>query len=107
MMNRYNVAPRYSAGSPALVDGPTAGNVAITELQNYTYALSGLWGEDWCRRAQRDGLKTIVEWHTVLHDRIKFVDLLTGDEGVIRDGKRSITGYRGDLIIRLSDRRFL
>jgi hypothetical protein len=71
----WNVAPRYSAGSPAMVDEDTADAVALDEIDMHRAASQGLWGEAERLRALRLGLAGIVElreehrgWH--VYDRI-------------------------------------
>jgi hypothetical protein len=99
-VRKYHVAPRYTCGSPALVDAKTAHGVAQDELRGYSYALTGIYGPSWKARALCEGLQGIVEWHTVFSYHIKYIDLLTGDEGIRKQGKQTITGFRGDLIIK-------
>lgn len=53
--------PRYSCGSPAMVDPWTAGRVARQELQAYALECEGVYGEARQRRAQILGLRGIVE----------------------------------------------
>lgn len=73
----YNVAPRYSAGSPALVDRRTAMAVAADECLFYGHAKNGHWGEEWKARAEREGLAGIVEERLVCaHGHIAY-DIIT------------------------------
>jgi len=55
------VAPRYTAGSPALVDATIALRVAVEEVSAIETALEGFWGEAQKARAERLGLRGIVE----------------------------------------------
>jgi len=57
----YNVAPRYTPGSPSLVDGKTAERVAKEETRFIEHALSGAWGEKQKERARLLGLRGIAE----------------------------------------------
>lgn len=57
----YNVAPRYSSGSPALVDRNTALHVAQQEHEQYQAHLEGLYGTAQQERAKTLGLDGIVE----------------------------------------------
>jgi hypothetical protein len=59
-MNRYSVVPRYTAGSPAAVDEQTALRVAREERAAYERLMTGLYGEEEKRRAERLGLGGIV-----------------------------------------------
>lgn len=57
----YNVRPRYTSGSPAMVDAQTAAHVAKSEKSFYEDALSGIMGTEMRERAEREGLKGIAE----------------------------------------------
>lgn len=57
----YNVRPRYTSGSPAMVDAQTAARVAKQEKAAYEDALSGDLGAELKERAEREGLKGIAE----------------------------------------------
>jgi hypothetical protein len=57
----YQVAPRYTAGSPAQVDAKTAQRVKEQELSAYLDALSGGQGPDEQAKAQKLGVDGIVE----------------------------------------------
>jgi hypothetical protein len=64
----YNIRPRYTPGSPAMVyDNPTASRVAKSEKAFYEEALTGIMGAELKERAEREGLKGIVE--RVLRER--------------------------------------
>lgn len=56
----FNVAPRYTPGSPAMVDGETAFRVAASELVGYDYARDARYGEEDVERAQKLGPAGIV-----------------------------------------------
>lgn len=84
-VNYCNVRPRYTPGSPAMVDHHTAAKVAKDEKEFYQYALSGIWGENEKARAEREGLKGIAEQVLYEHrqNRVNgFIvrDLITGEE---------------------------
>ena len=55
-MMHFNVRPRYTCGSPAMVHGEIARKVAVEEKDAYEQALSGFWGEDEKKRAETLGL---------------------------------------------------
>jgi len=64
----YNLRPRYTPGSPAMVyDNQTAARVAKSEKSFYEDALTGIMGTELKERAEREGLKGIVE--RVLRER--------------------------------------
>lgn len=54
--------PRYSAGSPAMVDMVTALGVARDEMRAYSHVLVGYTGPENQAAAQKLGLGGIVEW---------------------------------------------
>lgn len=64
----FNVNPRYTSGSPAMVDGPTAARVAVQEREAYERELAGTYGEELKKRAETLGLKGIVE-HVLREER--------------------------------------
>lgn len=81
----YNVNPRYSAGSPAMVDAATARRVAVHEKDEYKANLEGIYGEEAKAEAEKRGLKGIVE--CVIHEQRRHrkdghlvYDLLTEEE---------------------------
>jgi len=57
----YNVRPRYTSGSPAMVDAQTAARVAKQEKAAYEDALSGQLGVELRERAEREGCRGIAE----------------------------------------------
>lgn len=73
----YHVAPRYSGGSPAMVDYDTAARVAMEELRAYAEALEGPRAER--ERAERLGIAGIVESHLESPQGWNVGDLLTGE----------------------------
>ena len=60
-MSHYNVNPRYTSGSPAMVGLGTATHVAAQEREDYKAALTGIYGDVQKERAEKLGLKGIVE----------------------------------------------
>jgi hypothetical protein len=73
----YNVNPRYSAGSPAQVDGLTARRVVHDEIEGHRRDLEGVHGEEARERAQTRGLAGIVEERTEMADCWIVADLIT------------------------------
>jgi hypothetical protein len=57
----FNVAPRYTPGSPAQVPIRTAVMVALEERQAIKHNLDGIYGEERRKKAEELGLKGIVE----------------------------------------------
>lgn len=60
----WNVAPRYTGGSPAQVPEHIATRVAHEEKVAYDRALDDLYGDDMKREAEARGLGSIVEKRT-------------------------------------------
>ena len=79
----FNVAPRYTPGSPALIDEATARRAANAEKEFIEHALSGAWGEEQKARAARLGLRGIVEYRVEQGSGKKLgwdvLDLCTGE----------------------------
>lgn len=75
----YNVRPRYSAGSPAMVDEDTAMRVKRNELDGYEIALSGAVSAAEKARAERLGLSGIVEQVFETSKNWHVHDLITGE----------------------------
>lgn len=84
----YNVAPRYSAGSPALVDERTADEVQVAELEGYARAMSGIYGAEKQDRARRLGLSGIVEHRQVFAHHFIATDRITGERRDSRNIQR-------------------
>lgn len=74
----HNVAPRYSAGSPAQVDQRTAERVAVQEREGYQRALEGFYGEEAQREAEALGLAGIVWTSHEVGSKLNKRDVLTG-----------------------------
>lgn len=79
MGSHYNVAPRYTPGSPALVPRDVAEKVAQEEKHFVEHALSGAWGERNKAMAERLGLRGIVELRKERRDHWEVLDLCTGE----------------------------
>jgi len=75
-----NVRPRYTGGSPALVDLATAQQVAASEMRSHGDALEGIHGEAHQERAQRLGLRGIAEQVKETRKGWEVVDLITGEQ---------------------------
>ena len=79
----FNVAPRYSGGSPAGVDEETALRVAAEEKESIRFVLEGCEGPEAKSRAERLGLRGIVEQRTEKGSGKKegweVLDLCTGE----------------------------
>lgn len=73
----YHVAPRYSAGSPALVHETIALRVAEEEKRGHEHALSGAWGDAQKLRAERLGLRGIAEYREETRKGWLILDLCT------------------------------
>jgi hypothetical protein len=81
----YNVIPRYSPGSPALVDRATALRVASNELDAYQRTVEGAYGEDDRKRALIEGISGIVEERAVYPHHYIATDVMTGEQ---RDSRK-------------------
>jgi len=57
----YNVNPRYTPGSPAMVSKSIAEHVAQQEREGYERALTGVMGEEDKAKAETAGLRGVVE----------------------------------------------
>jgi hypothetical protein len=87
---RYNVAPRYTAGSPAQVDQQTADRVVIQERQGYQRALEGVYGTETQTEAEKLGLAWIVWTSTEVRSSLFKHDLLTNqitEQRIARTGQ--------------------
>lgn len=74
MTTYWNVAPRYTSGSPAMVDEATARRVAEQEQAAVAAIMLGMCGPEEKARAERLGLEGIV-WSC--SGRI-MIDVITG-----------------------------
>jgi hypothetical protein len=73
----FDVAPRYSPGSPALVDQPTAEKVMRAEREFYAHALEGIYGVEEQQKAKRMGLEGIVVQRWESATQVHTLDLMT------------------------------
>jgi hypothetical protein len=83
-MSYYNVAPRYTCGSPAIVRHELALRVAEEEREAYERVLSGSYGQEQQESAERSGLgsvdgRSIAERVTEHSNHWMIEDLLTGE----------------------------
>lgn len=78
----FDVRPRYTPGSPAMVDRATAERVARDERAAYHDAIS--WSLDpQHAKAREQGLGGIVRECWEHHGVLNYRDLLTGHRGII------------------------
>jgi hypothetical protein len=84
----YNVAPRYSAGSPASVDRATALRAAADELEAYQRTVDGAYGEEQRERALRLGISGIVEEREIYAHHYLATDCMTGEQRDSREPSR-------------------
>ena len=75
----FNVAPRYTSGSPALVPMDTALRVARQERKSYEDALRGRYGDDDRQEALEKGLSGIAEIHYETRKGWDVLDLCTSE----------------------------
>lgn len=74
----WEVMPRYSASSPAMVDMATALRVAEDEKRAYAAALEGAYGAEMKQVAEVQGLKGIVISRARPSDTCPWRDEITG-----------------------------
>lgn len=79
--SRFNVNPRYTPGSPALVDSYTAQRLMRQEQAVYDEMIKGLYGENKKAEALRLGVRGIVEEIWEFRGVLMYRDLLTGETG--------------------------
>jgi hypothetical protein len=99
----YNVAPRYTGGSPALVDRETAEAVMEEELDAYSRAMFGVYGEKHREKARRLGLKGIVEHRQTFAHHYIATDEITGET---RDSRLLPSFQVGDSVTVVSESTF-
>ena len=78
----FNVAPRYTAGSPALVPRETAMRLADNEAGAYVHALTGRYGKEEQEKAEKLGLMGICEVTHETRKGLDVLDLCTGERYV-------------------------
>jgi hypothetical protein len=76
---QFNVAPRYTCGSPALVDRHQAVQAAREEEGAYQHATIGRYGPKLEERARTQGLLGIVEVRVETRKGWDVLDLITGE----------------------------
>lgn len=74
----YNVAPRYTPGSPAQVPFETAIKVVDEERKAYEPTIEGAYGAERRAEAQEAGLAGIVEERDEKADCWLVTDMITG-----------------------------
>lgn len=82
MRSHYNVAPRYTPGSPGIVSEAIAEDVAKNERQVHAWALEGRYGEAERERARSLGLAGIVELRSEGKKGWDVLDVITGERFV-------------------------
>lgn len=78
----FNVAPRYTSGSPAMVTEETALRVAAQEQRSYQHALEGIYGPDEQSKAMSKGLNGIAECVVETRQGWDTLNLITGERYV-------------------------
>lgn len=74
----FQVRPRYTPGSPGLVDEETALRVASQEKENYEVAREGVYGDGFKELAEKMGMGGIVERREERAGGWEVTDLITG-----------------------------
>lgn len=77
----FHVMPRYTAGSPSVVDEATAQRVACEEALAYERALRGRYGAEAAQRASALGLAGIAECRVPAGSSMRTYDLITNEVG--------------------------
>lgn len=75
----YHVKPRYTSGSPAMVDERIARQVVKEEQEEYKHCLEGLYGEEHKLKAMANGLHGIAYTTREVGNTITVTDLITGE----------------------------
>jgi hypothetical protein len=75
----YHVAPRYTSGSPAMVDEATAFHVVRAEHDGYNRARSGMYGDEDQALAHTKGLRGIAYSTHESYNTIHVFDLMTDE----------------------------
>jgi hypothetical protein len=78
-IERFDVRPKFTGGSPAMVDQNTAMRVLGQELSAFRYTKEGIYGEDKAAEALRRGAGNIVIKWSEKGGKIFVQDLLTGE----------------------------
>lgn len=78
-LERFDVRPTFTGGSPAMVDESTARRVVAQELNAFRNTKEGIYGADEAAQALRRGAGNIViSWHEQAGG-MRIEDLLTGE----------------------------
>lgn len=89
----WEVAPRYTPGSPSMVSRTTALYVAEQEKRAYNQALTGCYGEEMKQTAETQELRGIVwSWHQVRNE-ILWHDEITHEQGRIKLRKSEMISW--------------
>jgi len=78
-MGYYDVKPRYTPGSGAMVSPRQAGRVLVQEWEGYEHAAEGIYGEAKQQDAWRDPLSGIVLYLRDWKGGLLYFDLVTGE----------------------------
>lgn len=84
----FNVAPRFTPGSPAMVKSGQALRVADLEREAYRYATDERMGTAEVEKADRLGLRGIVEVVRETRQGWDTLDLLTGERRLVPFAER-------------------
>jgi hypothetical protein len=77
----FNLAPRYTAGSPAAVwDRALAERIAREEQRSYERYLEGVYGTENQEMAQKAGVAGIVEERVTFAHHFIATDMITGEK---------------------------
>lgn len=97
----YDVRPRYTPGSPAMVGSRIALQVAQEEEQFIQHALEGVWGDEQKLRAEVLGLSGIVMNRKEVRGGWEVIDVITGDVSFHPSGLYPHLDELNELRIRL------
>lgn len=78
----FHVAPRYTCGSPAMIDLAQACHIADGERNSYETHLTGVFGEHLKTFAEKKGLGGIAYARWEKGGKVWRLDLLTGEEKI-------------------------
>jgi hypothetical protein len=74
----FHVAPRYTAGSPAMVSEAVARHVAKQESENFRRCLGGMYGEEEKKKAHELGRSFIAYTMYEAYGKVYYEDIITG-----------------------------
>lgn len=78
------IRPRFTSGSPGLVDANLARRVARQEIKSYEAHKTGIYGDDMRVFAEKTGLGGIMIHYTLANSRFRIMDGITEEE-IVRD----------------------